>query len=116
MVAALPGVSRVTVGGDKGYDTANFVGGLRQIGATPHIAQNVSGRASAVDARTTRHEGYDVSQRKRKLVEEIFGWTKTVGGLRKTRHRGRRRVGWVYVFTLAAYNLIRIPKLLGTVG
>lgn len=116
MVAALPGVSRVTVGADKGYDTAAFVSGLRQVGATPHIAQNLVRRSSAVDARTTRHQGYNLSQRKRKLVEEIFGWTKTVGGLRKTRHRGRRRVGWVYVFTLAAYNLIRIPKLLGAAG
>jgi len=115
MIAGLPGVTQVTVGADKGYDAAEFVGGLRQIGATPHIAQNQSGRSSAVDGRTTRHEGYAISQRKRKLVEEIFGWTKTVGGLRKTRHRGRRRVGWVYVFTLAAYNLIRIPKLLGVV-
>jgi transposase len=116
MVARLPGSSPVTVGADKGYDSVEFVAGLRQIGATPHVAQNLSGRSSAVDDRTTRHEGYGISQRKRKLVEEVFGWTKTVGGLRKTRHRGQERVDWVYLFTLAAYNLIRMPKLIGATG
>jgi transposase len=101
--------NHVTVGADKGYDTRQFVEEMRELGATPHVAAKV--RGSAVDGRTTRHTGYAISQRKRKLVEEIFGWTKTVGGLRKTRHRGRRRVGWIFTFALAAYNLIRIRNL-----
>jgi transposase len=116
MVAEVPGVSPITLGGDKGYDTTDFVADLREIGVTPHVAQNDRGRSSAVDERTTRHPGYDISQRKRKLVEEIFGWIKTVGCLRKTRHRGRERVGWVYIFTLAAYNLVRIEKLVRATG
>jgi hypothetical protein len=116
MVAEVPGVFPITLGGDKGYDTTDFVADLREIGVTPHVAQNDRGRSSAVDERTTRHPGYDISQRKRKLVEEIFGWIKTVGCLRKTRHRGRERVGWVYIFTLAAYNLVRIEKLVRATG
>ena len=85
-----------TLGADKGYDTAAFVAGLRALGVTPHVAQNTTHRRSAIDGRTTRHGGYGVSQRKRKLVEEIFGWAKTIALLRKTRHRGVRRVGWPY--------------------
>lgn len=111
MVAALPGTRRVTLAGDKGYDTRDFVADLRDIGATPHVAQNTSGRRSAIDERTTRHRGYQLSQRRRKAVEQIFGWTKTVGGLRKTRHRGQHRVGWTFVFTLAAYNITRMRTL-----
>ena len=102
---------RVTVGADKGYDTRDFVEALRLVQVTPHVAQNISRRSSAIDGRTTRHAGYGVSQCKRKRVEEIFGWLKTVGLLRKTRHRGRARVSWMFIFSLAAYNLIRIRNL-----
>jgi len=94
MVGNLRGRHRITVGGDKAYDTQDFVRSLRGLNATPHVAQNVNGRKSAIDGRTTRHPGYAVSQRLRKRVEEIFGWMKTVGNLRKTRHRGEDRVGW----------------------
>lgn len=111
MVAALPGTQRVTLGADKGYDTKDFVAGLRDVGATPHVAQNDNGRRSAIDDRTTRHLGYKVSQRKRKSVEQIFGWTKTVANLRKTRHRGQHRVGWIFTLTLAAYNITRMRTL-----
>jgi len=101
-----------TLGADKNYDTAAFVAGCRAHGCVPHVAQNTSNRRSTIDARTTRHPGYAVSMIKRKRVEEPFGWMKTVGGLRKTRHRGRALVEWFFVLTAAAYNLIRIPKLL----
>jgi transposase len=101
--------TRITVAGDKGYDQAAFVEGLRDTNATPHVARKV--RYSAIDARTTRHSGYDVSQEKRKRIEEIFGWLKTVGLLRKVRHRGLTRVDWVFTFGLAAYNLVRIRNL-----
>lgn len=102
---------RVTMGGDKGYDTRDFVADLRACQVTPHVAQNNKRRKSAIDERTTRHPGYEVSQRKRKRVEEIFGWLKTVGLLRKTRHRGVDRVGWIFKFATAAYNLVRIRNL-----
>jgi transposase len=101
-----------TLGADKGYDTRDFVAGLRTLGVTPHVAQNTSNRASAIDDRTTRHAGYAVSQRLRKRVEEIFGWLKTVALFRKTRHRGVRRVGWMFTFAAAVYNLVRIRNLL----
>jgi transposase len=100
-----------TLGADRGYDSDGFVGALRLRGVTPHVAQQTKARASAIDRRTTRHPGYAESQRKRKRVEEIFGWLKTVGSLRKVRHRGLDRVGWVFTFALAAYNLMRIRKL-----
>src|SRR5262249_48063373 len=100
-----------TPGTAKGYDTAGFVEGLRALGVTPHVAQNTPHRRSAIDGRTTRHGGYPVSQRKRKLVEEIFGWAKTIALLRKTRHRGVRRVGWMFTFGLAVYNLVRMRTL-----
>jgi IS5 family transposase len=100
------------VGADKLYDTADFVAGCRERGCTPHVAQNDRCRRSAIDGRTTRHLGYAISQHKRKRIEECFGWIKTIGGLRKTRHRGRARVEWLFVLTAAAYNLVRIPKLL----
>ena len=90
----------------------DFVADLRALNVTPHVAQNTTSRRSAIDARTTRHPGYAVSQRLRKRIEEIFGWIKTVGGLRKTRHRGTARVGWMFTLTAAAYNLVRLPKLL----
>ncbi len=103
---------RITLGGDKGYDARAFVETLQQLGITPHIAQNApNGRSSAIDGRTTRHPGYLISQRKRKLIEEIFGWLKTVGLMRKTRHRGTARVGWLFVFAIAVYDLIRIRNL-----
>ena len=105
-----------TVGGDKNYDTADFVAGCRQRGCTPHVSQNDTNRRSAIDARTTRHPGYRISTIKRKRIEECFGWMKTVGGLRKTRHRGRGLVEWFFVLTAIAYNLVRIPKLLAATG
>jgi transposase len=106
------GGRRCTLGADKNYDTATFVAGCRARGCVPHVAQNNSHRRAAIDRRTTRHPGYAISQIKRKRIEEPFGWMKTVGGLRKTRHRGRPLVEWFFVLTAAAYNLIRIPKLL----
>jgi transposase len=111
MVSRVPGNSPITVGGDKGFDTREFVEELRTVGATPHVAQNTSRRSSAIDGRTTRHCGYLISQVKRKLVEEVFGWMKTVGGMRKTRHRGVGLVGWMFLFTSAAFNLVRIRNL-----
>ena len=105
------GNRRVTLGGDKNYDTRDFVDTLRSLNVTPHVAQNNTNRRSAIDGRTTRHAGYPVSQIKRKRVEEIFGWLKTVGLMRKTRHRGTQRVGWMFTFSLAAYNLVRIRNL-----
>jgi transposase len=102
---------RVTVGADKAYDTHDFVRELRDLKVTPHVAQNSQNRSSAIDGRTTRHAGYALSQRKRKRVEEIFGWIKTVGLMRQTRHRGLARVGWMFTFTAAAYNLVRIRNL-----
>jgi len=97
-----------TLGADKAYDTRDFVHGLRELNITPHVAAK---KRSAVDGRTTRHPGYGTSQNKRKRVEEIFGWLKTIALLRKTRHRGKRRVGWMFRFALAAYNLIRMRNL-----
>jgi transposase len=107
--------SPVTVGADKAYDTQDFVQHLRDLNITPHVAQNTRNRSSAIDGRTTRHAGYALSQRKRKRVEEIFGWIKTVGLMRKTRHRGLARVGWMFTFTAAAYNLVRIRNLTAVV-
>lgn len=105
-----------TVGADKNYDTAEFVAGCRARGCTPHVSQNNTNRRSAIDARTTRHRGYRASTIKRKRIEEPFGWMKTVGGLRKTRHCGRKLVEWFFVLTAAAYNLVRIPKLGAAMG
>jgi len=100
-----------TVGGDKGYDQRKFVQDAREAGLTPHVAQKVEPH-TAIDGRTTRHPGYAVSQRRRKRVEEVFGWMKTVGFLRKTRHRGTKLVGWCFEFAAAAYNLVRMRTLL----
>ncbi len=108
LVASLP-ARRVTVGGDKGYDTRDFVATLRALEATPHIAQKATSRT--LDARTTRHVGYQLSQRARKRIEEVFGWMKSVGGLRKLRHRGGARVNWQFLVTAAAYNLVRLRQL-----
>jgi transposase len=106
----VPG-KRVTVGADRGYDTTNFVAQLREFKVTPHVAQNDTNRRSAVDGRTTRHEGYAISQRKRKRVEEVFGWLKTVALQRKTRFVGLERTGWMFTFAAAAYNLVRMRNL-----
>lgn len=102
----------ITLGGDKGFDTADFVMELREINVTPHIAQNTSHRRSAIDGRTTRHPGYAVSLRIRKRIEEGFGWMKTIAGIRKTKYRGLEKVGWAFTLAAAAYNLVRLPKLL----
>jgi transposase len=112
MVDELPGTGRMTLGADKAFDTVDFVEELRDHGVTPHVAQNTTRRSSAIDERTTRHAGYAISQRLRKRVEEVFGWMKTIGLMRKTRHRGLQRVGWMFLFTAAAYNLVRIRNLL----
>lgn len=111
MIEAIPGNHAVTVGADKAYDSKDFVKECRHMNATPHVAQNNKARKSAVDGRTTRHAGYAISQQRRKRVEEIFGWMKTVGGIRKLRHRGRELATWIFTFTAAAYNLVRIRKL-----
>ena len=103
---------RLTLAADKGYDTSDFVADLRQKCVTPHVAAKVKG--SAIDGRTTRHESYRVSQRKRKLVEEAFGWGKTIAGLAKVKVRGLARVRFKFTFAMAAYNLIRMPRLLAT--
>jgi transposase len=102
----------VTLGADKGYDAKDFVMELRELNVRPHVAQNSSGRRSAIDRRTTRHPGYAASQRLRKRIEEAFGWIKTVAGLRKTRFRGLARVDLAFTFVAAAYNLVRLPRLL----
>jgi transposase len=115
MIGERGGCHRITLAGDKNYDTKDFVAETRSLHVTPHVTQNTSGRASAIDGRTTRHPGYAVSLRIRKRIEEVFGWMKAVASLRQTRHRGQARVGWQFTFTAAAYNLIRLPKLLGAV-
>ncbi|HEX8414780.1 MAG TPA: IS5 family transposase [Sphingomicrobium sp.] len=104
----------ITLGADRGYDAADFVEELRTLSVRPHVAQNVSRRRSAIDRRTTRHPGYAASLRARKRIEEAFGWIKTVAGLRRTKLRGLEKVDWSFTFAAAAYNLIRLPKLLGT--
>jgi transposase len=102
----------VTLGADKGYDAADFVEELRTINVRPHVARNTSGRRSAIDRRTTRHPGYAASQRIRKRIEEAFGWIKMIAGLRKTKLRGLPKVDWGFTFAVAAYNLMRAPKLI----
>jgi transposase len=113
MIRDRPGSHRKTLGMDKAYDAAGFVADLRVERVTPHPAQNTNGRRSAIDGRTTRHPGYAASLRIRKRIEEVFGWVKSSAGLRKTRHRGLDRVGWTFTLTVAAYNLVRLPKLVG---
>jgi hypothetical protein len=103
---------RITLGMDKGYDVPAFIATLRQMDVTPHVAQHTTKRRSGIDGRTTRHPGYAVSQGKRKLVEQAFGWIKTGGGLRKLRHRGGRLVNWIFTFGAAAYNIVRLRRLL----
>jgi hypothetical protein len=106
----------ITLGADKAYDAEDFVNELRAMKVTPHVAQNIGNRRSAIDGRTTRHGGYLVSQRIRKRIEETFGWIKTVGGQEQTRFRGVDRVGWSFTFAAAAYNLVRLPKLVAEPG
>jgi transposase len=113
MLEQIPGGERVTVGGDKGYDTRDFVAECRNMNVTPHVAQNTKRNGgSAIDGRTTRHGGYDVSQKKRKRIEECFGWLKTIALMRKVRHRGLEKVTWVFTFAAAAYNLVRMKNLM----
>jgi transposase len=115
MLEKIPGGHPVTVGADKGYDTRDFVAECRHLHVTPHVAQNTKrSGGSAIDARTTRHSGYAVSQRKRKRIEECFGWLKTIALMRKVRHRGIEKVGWVFTFAAAAYNLVRMRNLLAS--
>jgi IS5 family transposase len=112
MLEQIPGTKQVTVGGDKAYDTADFVAECRNLKVTPHVVQNLKRPGgSAIDARTTQHVGYAISQRKRKRIEECFGWLKTIALLRKVRHRGIFKVGWVFTFAAAAYNLVRMRNL-----
>jgi transposase len=111
MLESVPGNHSITLGADKGYDTSDFVAGCRSLGVTPHVAQNTKNRSSRIDGRTTRHGGYGTSQRRRKQIEEVFGWMKTIGLMRKVRHRGRDKIEWVYTFTAAAYNLVRLRSL-----
>ncbi len=111
MAEKLPGVKRVTLGADKNYDTKEFVRELRRMNITPHVAQNNRNRASAIDQRTTQYAGYEISQRKRKRVEESFGWMKIIGMLKKVKLRGLEKVGWLFTFVGAAYNLYRLQRL-----
>jgi IS5 family transposase len=112
MLEQIAGTQRVTVGGDKGFDTADFISECRHMQVTPHVAQNDGRRGgSALDQRTTRYAGYGISQKKRKRIEECFGWLKTIALLRKVRHRGLFKVDWVFTFACAAYNLVRLRNL-----
>jgi transposase len=113
MLEQVPGDGRITVGGDKGFDTAEFVEQCRHMNVTPHVAQNLGRRGgSAIDARTTRHAGYKISQKKRKRIEECFGWLKDIALLRKLKHRGLFKVAWIFTFAAAAYNLVRMRNLI----
>ncbi len=114
MIEAVTGRRRITLGADKGCDAGGFVADLRALKVTPHVAQNTRGRRSRIDGRTTRHPSYSASQKARKRIEEAFGWVKVVAGQRKTKFRGSDRVGWAFTLAAAAYNLIRLPKLLAT--
>jgi transposase len=113
LIAGCAGRGPITVGADRAYDAATFVAELRELGATPHVAQNTARRRSAIDRRTTRHAGYRLSQRARHRIEEVFAWVKTIAGQSKTKYRGLDRVRWHFTLATAAYNLIRLPKLLG---
>jgi transposase len=116
MLEQIPGGKQVTVGGDKGFDTRDFVAECRHLGVTPHVSQNLGRRGgSAIDGRTTHHRGYRLSQKKRKRIEECFGWLKTIALLRKVRHRGVRKVDWIFTFACAAYNLVRMRNLAAAV-
>jgi len=113
MLEQLPGANRLTVGADKGYDTSGFVAECRHLNVTPHVAMNTGRRGgSAIDQRTARHAGYKISQKKRKRIEECFGWIKDIALMRKMKHRGLEKVGWLFTFAAAAYNLVRMRKLM----
>ena len=113
MLEQIPGGHQVTAGADKGYDTRDFVRECRHLQVTPHVAQNTRrAGGSAIDERTTRHGGYAVSQKKRKRIEECFGWLKTSALMKKVRHRGMEKVRWIFTFAAAAYNLVRMRNLL----
>ena len=113
MLEQIPEKGRITVGGDKGFDTQEFIEECRRTNGTPHVAQNDGRRGgSAIDARTTRHAGYPESQKKRKRIEECFGWLKDIALLSKLKHRGILKVGWIFTFAAAAYNLVRLKKLI----
>lgn len=105
---------RITLGADKAYDTQKFLNELQSMGITPHVAQNTNGRRYTIDGRTIRHRGYGMSQSIRKCIEETFGWIKTIVGQNKTGFRGLDRVGFAFTFAAAAYNLVRLPKLLAS--
>ena len=114
MLEEIPG-GRITLGADKGYDTRDFVAECRNMNVTPQVAQNTKrSGGSAIDGRTTRHSGYEVSQKKRKRIEECFGWLKTIALMRKVRYRGLEKVGWIFTFAAAAYNLVRMKNLLAS--
>ena len=116
MMEKLPGTKSLTVGGDKGFDTFGFVKECRNLRVTPHVAQNLGRRGgSAIDARTTRHSGYGLSQKKRKRIEECFGWLKTIALMRRVRHRGVGKVNWMFTIACAAYNLVRMRNLAAAV-
>ena len=108
-----PGAKRLTVGADKGFDAADFVADMRDFNVTPHVAQDTTNRLSAIDHRTTRHCGYEISQQKRKRVEEPFGWGKTIGGLARPMLRGVKKLDFKFTLTMAAYDLIKLPRLIG---
>jgi transposase len=113
MLEQVPGDDRITVAGDKGFDTAEFVAECRHMNVTPHVAQNTArAGGSAIDSRTTRHASYAISQKKRKRIEECFGWLKDIALLRKLKHRGLSKVGWIFTFASAAYNLVRMRNLI----
>jgi len=112
MAAELSGSRHITLGGDKNYDTKNFVRALRDLNVTPHVSQNNTNRKSAIDDRTTRHTGYQASVKSRKRIEQVYGWLKTVGGFRKLRFVGLSKVDWMLRYALSAYNLVRIGNLL----
>jgi transposase len=111
MASQIAGVKQVTLGGDKNYDTQELVRGLREMKVTPHVAQNNTNRRSAIDKRTTEHAGYAISQKKRKRIEESFGWMKTIGMLKKVKLRGLEKVSWLFTFVAAVYNLYRLQRL-----
>jgi transposase len=113
MLEQVPGGGRITVAGDKGFDTADFVAECRHMNVTPHVAQNTTRPGgSAIDSRTTRHTSYAISQKRRKRIEECFGWLKDIALLRKLKHRGLFKVGWIFSFAAAAYNLVRLRNLI----
>ena len=111
MASQIAGVKQVTLGGDKNYDTQELVRDLREMKVTPHVAQNDTNRRSAINGRTTQHVGYAISQKKRKRIEESFGWMKTIGMLKKVKLRGLEKVSWLFTFVAAVYNLYRLQRL-----